>query len=183
MSLSTLDEKVALIVIDLQNGVVDRDLAHPVSGVVKNSADLARAFRDRGLPVVLVNADGRPPGRTEGPSRSSGPVPEGWADLVPELDAQPTDILVTKQRVSAFSVPHLQATLNERGVTQLVLTGVATSLGVESTARAALDLDYHVVLVEDAMTDLFSVNHDHALRNIFPRLGEITTTAEVLRQL
>jgi nicotinamidase-related amidase len=185
MPLSTLDPSVALVVIDLQKGIVGYDLAHPAAGVVKNSADLARAFRERGLPVVLVNVTGGAPGRNDaaknGPAR---PAPAAdWAEIVLELDAQPTDILVTKQRIGAFSVPSLQESLAERGVTQIVFTGISTTAGVESTARAAYDLGYHVVFVADAMTDRSVTNHDHAVSAVFPRFGEVTTTAEVLSVL
>ncbi len=90
---------------------------------------------------------------------------------------------MTKQRIGAFSVPHLQETLAQRGVTQIVFTGISTTAGVESTARAAHDLGYHVVFVADAMTDRSRQNHDHAVAAIFPRFGEVTTTAEVLATL
>jgi nicotinamidase-related amidase len=185
MPLSTLDPKVALVVIDLQKGIVGYNLAHPAAGVVKNSADLARAFRERGLPVVLVNVAGRAPGRTDAAKNApatAAPAAD-WAELVPELDVQPTDILVTKHRIGAFSVPALQESLAERGVTQLVFTGISTTSGVEATARAAYDLGYHVVLVADAVTDLDATNHDHAMAAVFPRIGEVTTTAEVLATL
>ena len=185
MPLSTLDPQVALVVIDLQKGIVGLNTAHPSSDVVKNSAELAQAFRERGLPVVLVNVDGGAPGRNDASKGAPArPAPAAdWAEIVPELDVQPTDVLVTKQRIGAFSVPHLQESLAERGVTQVVFTGISTTAGVESTARAAHDLGYHVVFVADAMTDRSLENHDHAVAAIFPRFGEVTTTAEVLATL
>ena len=68
-------------------------------------------------------------------------------------------------------------------VTQVVLCGIATSIGVESTARCAHEYGYHVVLVEDAMTDPDAEAHRHSIQKIFPRLGELTNMAELLRAL
>jgi nicotinamidase-related amidase len=99
------------------------------------------------------------------------------------LERHPDDHLVSKQRVGAFLGTDLDAYLRGRGVTQVVLTGVATSAGVESTARNAYDLGYHVALVVDAMTDLDSDKHRHSVEKIFPRLGETATTADVLKLL
>jgi nicotinamidase-related amidase len=155
---------------------------HPAAEIVHRSAQLARAFRERGLPVVLVNVTARAPGRTDtaGP-RSS--FPPDWAELVPELDPQPGDILVSKQCVGAFSRTPLQDQLQQRGVTQVFLTGVATSAGVEATARSAYDYGYNVVLVVDAMTDRDADSHRHSVEKIFPRIGETETTENVLKRL
>jgi nicotinamidase-related amidase len=182
MPLSTLDERVALIVIDLQKGIVSRSTVHPVAEIVRNAAALAAAFRRHGLPVVLVNVAGAAPGRTQTP-RPSVALPPDWTELVPELDAQPSDLLVTKQRWGAFTGTSLDASLRERGVTQVVVTGVATSIGVESTARSASELGYHVVVVTDATTDLDPDTHHNSVTRIFPRLGETATTADVLETL
>jgi nicotinamidase-related amidase len=184
MPVSTLDEKTALVVIDLQKGVAAMASAHPMDEVVANSARLAAAFREHGLPVVLVNATGVAPGRTqESAGRARGAFPPDFAELLPELDAQPSDLLVSKQRWGAFTGTSLHQSLQDRGVTQVVVTGVATQAGVESTARSAHELGYHVVLVTDAMTSRDTVDHDHAIERIFPRLGELGTTDEVLEIL
>jgi nicotinamidase-related amidase len=139
MTLTTLDPATALIVVDLQKGIVDRPVAHPIGEVVRHSADLATAFRRHGLPVVLVNVTGGAPGRVDGGNaRQSGGTPSpDFADIVDELDAQPDDLRVTKQRWGAFHGTPLDERLRALGVTQVVLTGVATSAGVESTARFA----------------------------------------------
>jgi nicotinamidase-related amidase len=182
MPLSRLDETAALIVIDLQKGVVGLPTVHPVHEIVARSARLARAFREHGLPVVLVNATGRAPGRTDaGPATLA--LPAGWSELVPELQQHPSDHLVSKQRWGAFLGTDLHDYLRGRGVTQVLLTGVATSAGVESTARSAHDLGYHVVLVADAMTDRDADAHRLTLEKIFPRLGETTTTDALLALL
>jgi nicotinamidase-related amidase len=182
MPITQLDECCALVTIDLQKGIVGMPAAHPAGGIVDRSARLARAFRERGLPVVLVNVSGMAPGRTEAKSPRYE-LPPDWTELVPELEPQPGDYLVTKQRWGAFLGTPLDAYLRERGVTQVVLTGVATSIGVESTARSAYDLGYNVALVADAMTDRDAGAHQHSVEKIFPRLGETATTEDVLRLL
>ncbi len=182
MPLTKLDTAAALVVIDLQKGIAALPTLHPVSEIIRRSAQLARAFRERGLPVVLVNVTGRAPGRTEAGAPKLS-FPPDWAELVPELEQQPSDYLVTKQRVGAFIGTSLDETLRRCGVTQVVLTGVATSAGVEATARSAYDYGYNVVLVVDAMTDRDADAHRHSVEKIFPRLGETATTDDVLKLL
>ncbi|WP_425837136.1 hydrolase [Streptomyces fractus] len=189
MSLTTLDPKTALVVVDLQNGLMGVSGApHAVSDVVDRSARLADAFREAGLPVVLVrvtfSADGSDatPGRTESPS-SGRAMPEGWDEITDALAGHPEDITVTKRNWSAFYGTDLDLHLRRRGITQVVLTGVATSIGVESTARAAHEHGYHVTLATDAMTDLDPEGHRGSVERIFPRLGETGTTDELLKLL
>jgi nicotinamidase-related amidase len=182
MPLTKLDTTPALVVIDLQKGFVGLPTVHPAGEIVGRAAHLARAFRERGLPVVLVNVSGGAPGRTDA-GRPKFSFPPDWTELVPELEQQPGDHLVTKQRWGAFLGTTLDDILRRRGVTQIVLTGVATSIGVESTARSAHDLGYNVTLVVDAITDRDADAHRHSVEKIFPRLGETATTADVLTLL
>ena len=182
MPLTKLDTIPALVVIDLQKGVVGLPAVHPAGEIVARAAQLARAFRQRGLPVVLVNVSGPAPGRTDAGPRNFS-FPADWIELVPELERHPGDHIVTKQRWGAFLGTALDDILRRRGVTQVVLTGVATSAGVESTARSAYDLGYNVVLVIDAMTDLNAEAHRHTVERIFPRIGETVTTERVLEVL
>jgi nicotinamidase-related amidase len=107
--------------------------------------------------------------------------PSDWTDLVPELQRQPGDYIVTKHRLGAFIGTSLDEILRRRGVTQVFLTGIATSLGVESTARSAYDYGYNVVFVVDAMTDRDGDSHRHSVEKIFPRLGETDITDNVLK--
>ncbi len=182
MALTTIDPNPALVVIDLQKGLTAVPTAQPIAEIIQRSASLAQAFRRRGLPVVLVNASGRAPGRTEAGPPSLPAAPD-WTDIVPELDPQPSDLRVTKKRWGAFTGTSLDAQLHDLGVTQIVLTGVATSAGVESTARSAHEHGYHVVLATDAMTDRDPDAHRHSVERIFPRIGETATTAEILAML
>jgi nicotinamidase-related amidase len=182
MPITKLDPSAALVLIDLQKGVVDLPTAHPTSEIIARAAQLARAFRDRRMPVVLVNVTAVAPGRTEA-GRAKLPFPEGWAKFVPELEQHPDDYLVSKQSVGAFHGTSLDAYLRGRGVTQVFLGGVSTSAGVEATARSAYDLGYNVALVVDAMTDLNADTHRHSVEKIFPRIGETETTQNVLKLL
>ncbi|HEY5226289.1 MAG TPA: isochorismatase family protein [Methylovirgula sp.] len=179
MSLTQIDRMAALVVIDLQKGIVGLPAVHPGSEIVGRAAQLARAFREKGLPVVLVNVAGRAPGRTETQFNFSPPA--DWTELVPELDRQPGDYTVTKFNVGAFYGTALEMILRRSGATQIVLAGIATSAGVEATARAAYDHDFNVVTVIDAMTDRDAEMHRHCIEKVFPRLGETATTDEVLR--
>jgi nicotinamidase-related amidase len=182
MPLTTLDSTAALILIDLQKGIVGLALAHPAAEIVERGAQLARAFRERGLPVVLVNVIAAAPGRTDMGPRNFA-FPDNWAELVPELEQQPGDIVVSKQRVGAFIGTGLDEVLRERGVTQVFLAGIATGSGVEATARSASDYGYNVVLVTDAMTDRSVETHEYAVEKVFPKIGETETTEKVLLML
>jgi nicotinamidase-related amidase len=179
MALTTLDPNTALIVIDLQKGIVGLPVVHPIGDVVERTRALADAFRERGLPVALVNVAGGAPGRTEQP-RQTGSRPEGWTELIPELDQRPSDMVVTKLTWGAFASTDLEARLKARNVTQVVVAGVATGTGVEATARQAYEAGFNVTLALDAMTDVRREAHDYSIRNVFPRLGETGTTQEII---
>ncbi len=182
MPLSTLDAKTALVIVDLQKGILSFPMAHPSAPILENGGRLARAFRKKGLPVVLVNVAGGAPGRTDAGPLNFTPPPD-WLDIVPELDPQPSDIRVTKMQWGAFYGTALDLELRRRGVTQTVLCGIATSIGVESTARDAYERGYNVSLVIDAMTDMKAEAHENSLTRIFPRLGETGTTDAMLALL
>jgi nicotinamidase-related amidase len=183
---SAVDPTTALVVIDLQKGVMALPtVPNPPADVLSRTVALADAFRSRRLPVVLVRvsfaADGSDvvPGRTEAPPRTSA-FPPGWDEIADGLAGHPEDIVVTKRNWGAFHGTDLDLQLRRRGVSQIVLTGIATSAGVESTARAAHEHGYHVTLAVDAMADRSAEVHAHSVEQIFPRLGETGTTEEIL---
>ncbi|GAA3221852.1 isochorismatase family protein [Dactylosporangium siamense] len=186
MTVTALDPTSALVIIDLQHAVVGAPtVPHTGQEVVGRAVELARAFREHGAAVVLVRvtAGSDPaPGRNELPARS-GPLPDGWDAVVDDLAGHPDDITVTKRTWNAFHGTDLDLRLRRRGVTQVVLAGLTTSIGVESTARAAYDHGYHVTLVTDAMADLDLEAHHNSLRRIFPLLGQAGSTAEIVRLL
>jgi len=179
VAVTALDPKSALIVIDLQRGTASLPTVHPAAEVVKHAAELAAAFRRHGLPVVLVNVAGGAPGRTE-QARPAGSRPAGWTELLPELNRQPQDHTVTKHTWGAFTNTDLEEYLKTLSVTQVVIAGIATSIGVESTARHAFELGFNVTLAVDAMTDMHADAHANSLTRIFPRLGETGTTREII---
>jgi nicotinamidase-related amidase len=180
---TTLDPTTALVVIDLQKGITGLDLTHPAENVVARSAALAAAFRKHGLPVVLVNVEGTPPGRTDAGSGAPRTFSQDWAELVPELDRQPGDHVVTKYARSAFAGTGLADLLLGLGVTQVVVVGISTSGGVESTARSAHEEGFHVSLPIDAMTDRTPESHDYSIQKIFPRIAETGTTEDLIKLL
>ena len=182
MTPTMLDTDAALIVVDLQKGIVSQPMAHPTNAVVAKAAELAATFRHHALPVVLVTVDGRAPGRVER-RPATADRPADWAELVPELHAEASDIRVVKRSWGAFTDTGLRDTLRARKVTQVVIAGIATSIGVESTARAAYELGFNVTLACDAMTDFAIESHDHSIQRIFPRLGETATVADVVALL
>ncbi|WP_414442134.1 isochorismatase family protein [Burkholderia sp. 22PA0106] len=182
MAATQLDSKTALIVIDLQKIVASIPTAHPFADVLENASHLAATFRQRGLPVVLVNVVGMAPGRT-GQPHVGGAFPPDWSELLPKLNQQPQDHLVSKKTWGAFTGTDLEAYLKSADITQVVVCGVATSVGVESTARHAHELGFNVTLAVDAMTDTSAEAHANSLERIFPQLGEAATSKEIANLL
>jgi nicotinamidase-related amidase len=187
MPATALDPRTALVVIDLQKGLANYPIIHPFPEIVANTRRLAEAFRRARLPVVLVNvsfsADGGERLRTRTEVQARIPTTPDFAELVPELGAQPGDLRVTKRQPNAFYGTELDLQLRRRQVTGILLTGVATGSGVEATARAAHERAYNVTFASDAMSDVDPASHEHALKKVFPRLGEIDTTDALLALL
>ena len=179
MPFTALDPSTALIVVDLQKALLAYPTARPMAEVVASAGALARAFRKRGLPVVLVNVASGPKTRCDQPSRVGELAPELLA-FAPELEQSSQDLVVTKRSWGAFTGTGLEARLREAGVTQVAVCGVATSIGVESTARQAQELGFNVSLPLDAMTDTRAESHAHSAEHIFPRVGETGTTQELI---
>jgi len=179
MAITTLDPNTALILVDLQKGIVAKDTKpYPAAAVVAKAARLAQAFRAHKLPVILVHVTGGAPGRNELPKPATPPA--DWADLVPELDRQPDDHVVEKKSWGAFAHTGLDEHLRAQGVTQLVVAGIATAIGVESTARQAYEAGFNVTLAIDTMTDLKAETHENSVRHIFPRIGETGTAEDIM---
>ncbi|MDQ1723209.1 MAG: hypothetical protein QOG52_237 [Frankiaceae bacterium] len=179
----------ALVLIDLQRSVVAMPVEpHSAASVVANSVALADAFREAGGLVVLVHVFTSPDGGdalrslVDRPRPASVPAP-GAAEIVPELRPDDRAIVVRKRNWGAFYGTDLDLQLRRRGVRTVVLGGIATTMGVESTARSAHEHGYHVVLVEDAMSGLVAAEHAFSVEHVFPRIGRVTSTAEVLAAL
>jgi nicotinamidase-related amidase len=176
----------ALIVIDLQRGIVARQAApHSASEVVDRCAKLADAFRERKALVVLVHVgfsdDDRDRLKPEADSAPpAGPLPPDWSEIVSEIGPRPGDIVITKRQWGAFYGTALDLQLRRRGIRTLVYGGIATNFGVESTARDAYERGFEQVFVEDAMSGLTAGAHQFAITTIFPRMGRIRSTDDVL---
>ena len=190
MPITELDQRTALVVIDLQKGILRYPVVHPVEPVIANSVRLIKAFRERNLPVVLVNVGFAPDfadavkTRTDA-AKNTPPMQLGpdFAEYLDELDVQPSDIKVHKRNWNAFYGTALDLQLRRRGVTGIVLCGIATSIGVESTARSAWEHNYQIAFATDAMADMSEENHNRSLAGIFPRLGEVGTTDDIIAKL
>ena len=160
-----------------------------MSDVLANVVRLVDAFRAKQKPVALVHVGWSLGGadalkaRTQTPPPSA-PLPADFFEYADELRADPQgDILVHKRQWGAFYGTDLDLQLRRRNVTNIVLCGISTSIGVESTARDAWERSYSLTFASDAMTDTVAEAHDRALGIIFPRLGEIGTADEILRLL
>lgn len=194
MSLTFDPRSTALVLIDLQNGILASPLApHDRDTVTRNGLALAQRFLDRKAPVVLVNVDfakdyaDRPPGLTDQPMQlPPGGFPAGWAGILPEFDALPGTLRVTKRQWGAFHGTELDVQLRRRGVTTLVLGGVSTAIGVEQTAREAWQNGYSVVIAEDASAAAGpggAEMHEMSVTKLLPRIARVRSTAEILAGL
>ncbi len=180
-------KKTALVLIDLQNAIVGMNpVPYTAEQVVENSRKLAEAFRAHGAPVVYVRVDlndfmNLPVDQPH--NLGDKPLPAAASEIAPSAAFQPGDILVTKRHWGAFAGTDLEQQLRTRGVDTVVLTGISTNIGVESTARQGTGLGFAFVLVEDACSSQNAEHHRFAFENIFPRLTRVRTTDEVLASL
>jgi len=173
----------ALVFIDLQHGIVGLDLApHAPSQVVANCARLADAYRAKGAAIVYVRVDlNNMHTHTVDRARAhGGNIPAIASEIVPEAGMQPGDALVTKRQWGAFYASELDQILRRRGIKTVLLAGIATNMGVESTARAAFDQGYDLVFAEDAMSTMNADWHHFAITQIFPMMGRVRSTEELL---
>lgn len=179
----------ALVLIDLQKGIAPyAGGPHAAADVLARGGALAKRFRELGAPVVLVrvgwSAGGgdalKQPVDAPNPART---LPPNWMEYAEELAANERDIHIVKRQWGAFHGTELDLQLRRRGITQIVLGGISTNIGVESTARAAWEHGYALVLAEDAMSAANAEQHRFAIDNIFPRLGRVRSTAEILAAL
>ena len=178
----------ALVLIDLQNGIVSRSpVPHSSADVLKHSASLASALRAKGGTVVYVHVDfysmiNLP---ADAPTRdpNAPPPPASAMELSPDCGIADGDLRVTKRSWGAFHGTELDQLLRRRNIRTIVLGGIATNIGVESTARAAFDHGYQLIFAEDAMSSISPEAHHFAIQTIFPRMGRVRSTAEILEAL
>jgi nicotinamidase-related amidase len=179
----------ALVISDLQKGIVGRQTAPRASKVVvENAARLAAAFRRRKMPVFLVRVTSSPDGKdalrpvadVAWPAQTFSP---DWAEIVPELGPEEGDLVITKRQWGAFYGTELDLECRRRGITTIVLCGIATNISIESTARFAYEYGYNQIFVEDAMSAMSAEEHAFTVTKTLPRLGLVRTTADVLASL
>jgi len=191
MSDLSLDpRRTALVVIDLQKGITRFEGSpYSTSGVIANCVELLTAARAAGAQPVLVHVGLAPDGSDmlrvacDEPMRAGGALPPDWAELIPELNQQPGDIVILKRQWGAFYGTDLELQLRRRGLTTIILCGIATEFGVESTARDAHERGFEQVIAHDAMTGRTTESHANAIAHIFPRVGRVRSTAEVIAAL
>ena len=179
----------ALVLIDLQHGITGTPTApHTAADVIARAARLARRFRERDALVVLVRVDPGASGELVPSPLTDLPRPvralsPDWATIVPELGPEPGDAVVTKHQPSAFYATDLEVHLRRRAIRTIVLGGISTNIGVEATARSAHERRYEQVFVEDAMAAREADLHAFTVSRLFPTIGRVRTTADVLAAL
>ena len=191
MEITLEPRRTAIVVIDLQKGIAGMPGGAPYTkpAVIANAARLLAAARVVGAQPVLVHVGGaadasdRVHTPTDQQMRSTGPRPPDWSELIPELNQQPGDIIVLKRQWGAFYGTDLDLHLRRRGLTTIILCGIATEFGVESTARDAHERGYELIFAEDAMTGQTAESHQNSTTRIFPRLGRIFSTKQILAAL
>lgn len=183
-------ESTALVVIDLQKGIAsaDRQLApHSASEVVGNAAKLAEAFRQKGMPVFLVHVVASDKERlsviADEQNWGSSAPGKDWSDFMPELGRSDRDIVIAKRQWGAFYGTDLELQLRRRGMDTIVLCGISTNHGVESTARFAYEYGFQQIFAEDAMSSMTAEMHNIAIGTSFRRMGRVRTTQEILDSL
>ncbi|MCD1259265.1 isochorismatase family protein [Paenibacillus athensensis] len=173
----------AIVVIDLQGWLGNNYAPYTAKEVIGRSAQLVQAFRRAGSFVALVRVTSSDFGDLPRP-RLDHPLPpmtltDGWDEIVPEIGVTATDHLVTKKQWSAFYGTDLDLQLRRRGIKTIVLCGIASGLGVDTTAREAFQLGYELVFAIDAMTGFSEAEHAHVRDVIFPRIGRIRETQAI----
>jgi nicotinamidase-related amidase len=182
--------RTAVVVIDLQKGVVAfPGNPHATESVIVNAVALLEAARSAGAQPILVHVGRSPDGgdglkvTSDQPMRAAGAMPPDWSDLIPELDRQPNDIVILKRQWGAFYGTDLELQLRRRGLNTIILCGIATAIGVESTARDAYERGFEQLFAEDAMTCRTVESHSNSITNIFSRMGRVRSTAEIIKAL
>ncbi|MCI2956865.1 isochorismatase family protein [Agromyces atrinae] len=177
-----LEAPAALIVVDLQSATLASPFASPADDVVDVAAALVDAFHAHESVVVFAASTGTPRGQNAYGSEPRVFLPDHRV-LAPALDVRESDVIVERAALSAFAGTDLAETLHDDGVTTVVVVGVATSFGVESTVRSAYDLGFHVVVASDAVTDLRAESNTHALTAVFPAIARVASSGDIVEAL
>jgi nicotinamidase-related amidase len=181
------NEKTALVLIDLQKGIVSMPTEPiPSTEVIKNANMLVQAFHKNKAQVVFVRVaysqDSRNMLRPEvdEPTVRNSALPSDWSSIVPELEFKEGDLHITKRQWGAFYGTELDLELRRRKINTIVLGGISTNYGVESTARDAFERGYNLIFASDAMASRSTSDHEFAITRIFPRIGRVRKTEEIM---
>lgn len=176
--------KTSLVVIDLQKWIGNQYAPYSAETVIANSAKLASHFRNKGAFVTLVHVSSKDFKDMPSPKLDITPpklnLIEGWDEFVPELGVKETDHIISKKQWGAFHGTDLDLQLRRRNIDTIVLCGIASGIGVDTTAREAFQHGYHLIFAIDAMTGFTKAEHEHVRNIIFPRMGRIRKTEDIL---
>lgn len=193
----------ALLFFDMLNGHIktdDGEIRDRYVSVVPNAVQILEAARSAGLLVAYAAANHRADNGTTATTLRDAdnrqrPVPSGtfseplvrggtWhSEIISELAPRPEDYMIPKYRWSAFHQTYLDLALRTRAINTIILCGGSTDVGVASTAYAARDLDYNLVIPRDACTSPETDNHEQFMTRIFPRMARVRTTGQVVKML
>ena len=180
----------ALVPVDMQISVASHDAApHSAAEVVARIASMLEPARRAGVLPVFVRTTFLPDESDNlGPNldvkRPRYPHRiERWDQLVPEMDRQANEPIVNKKSFNAFYGSDLDLQLRRRGIRTIILAGISTTFGVEGTGRNAYDHGYDVIFVSDAMAAGTAEAHEASLTHVFPYIGRVRTTSEILAAL
>ncbi|HWK44391.1 MAG TPA: hydrolase [Stellaceae bacterium] len=191
MSLTLDPRTTALVLIDVQNGILSMPLApYDAAQIIRNTAGLGRHFNDLHATVVLVkvafanNYADKPIQEVDAPMITPpGGLPAAWSEFARDIAELEADVVITKRQWGAFHGTELDLQLRRRGITTIVLGGIATNFGVEATAREAWQHNYAVIVAEDASTSVAPDMHRFSVEKILPRISRIRSTAEIIAAL
>lgn len=181
-------QRTALVIIDLQKGIVGMPTSpNLTSTVVSNASKLAAAFRKNSMPVILVHVISSEKERlnliTDTQFQRPAQTPSDWADFTPEIGPMQGDIVIAKKQWGAFYGTDLELQLRRRGMTTMVLCGISTNHGVESTARFAYEMGFQQIFAEDAMSAMSKEAHNVSIETAFKRMGRVRSTEQILKEL
>jgi nicotinamidase-related amidase len=160
---------------------------HPPALVIERSVAIARSLTKAGGLVVAVHvafapdfADSLKQEVDDRMPRPPGGMPPEFSEFAPEIAALNAPVTITKRQWGAFHGTELDLQLRRRGINTIILTGIATNFGVESTAREAWQHGYSVILAEDACSSMSAEMHQFSIEKILPRLARVRQTSEIV---
>ncbi|HEC2145084.1 TPA: isochorismatase family protein [Staphylococcus delphini] len=182
-------ENTALVLVDLQKGIakMGETAPHPVSRVLENAGEMVKLFKENNGFIAFIRVNFHD-GKDVLKPNAMRPLPGGepgadFAELADELGAEPHDYIVNKRGFSGFFGTDLDLQLRRRGIENIVIGGISTHMGVDTTARDAYQYAYNQYFISDMMSAPEASLHDFSIEHSFPLMGQVLTTAEMIAQL